>query len=40
MMLSRALYDYEARNPDELAFSVNDIIMVHPGQVLLQHLAS
>merc|ERR1712106_957302 len=28
----RALYDYEARNPDELAFSVNDIIMVHPGQ--------
>lgn len=29
----RALYDYEARNPDELAFSVGDIIMVHPGQV-------
>merc|ERR1719228_3082684 len=28
----RALYDYEARNPDELAFQVNDIIMVHPGQ--------
>merc|ERR1719427_2183199 len=28
----RALYDYEARNPDELAFKVNDIIMVHPGQ--------
>merc|ERR1719228_799923 len=28
----RALYDYEARNPDELAFHVNDIIMVHPGQ--------
>merc|ERR1719209_838112 len=24
----RALYDYEARNPDELAFKVNDIIMV------------
>ena len=28
----RALYDYEARNPDELAFKVNDIIMVHPSQ--------
>merc|ERR1719244_2022155 len=28
----RALYDYEARNTDELAFQVNDIIMVHPGQ--------
>jgi len=28
----KALYDYEARNPDELAFSVDDIIMVHPGQ--------
>merc|ERR1711962_1915481 len=28
----KALYDYEARNPDELAFKVNDIIMVHPSQ--------
>jgi hypothetical protein len=28
----RALYDYEARNPDELEFKVHDIIMVHPEQ--------
>ena len=28
----RALYDYEARNEDELSFKTADIIMVHPGQ--------
>jgi hypothetical protein len=28
----RALYDYEARNADELSFNVDDIILVHPGQ--------
>ena len=28
----KALYDYEARNEDELSFSINDIIMVHPEQ--------
>merc|ERR1719342_1484881 len=28
----KALYDYEARNADELSFNANDIIMVHPGQ--------
>ena len=28
----RALYDYEARNADELSFKADDIIMVHPGQ--------
>ena len=28
----KALYDYEARNADELSFHADDIIMVHPGQ--------
>ena len=28
----RALYDYEARNEDELSFQTNDIILVHPEQ--------
>ena len=28
----RALYDYEARNTDELSFSAGAAIMVHPGQ--------
>lgn len=28
----RALYDYEARNEDELSFAINDIILVHPEQ--------
>merc|ERR1719342_161456 len=28
----KALYDYEARNADELSFNANDIIMAHPGQ--------
>lgn len=28
----KALYDYDARNADELSFKANDLIMVHPGQ--------
>ena len=28
----KALYDYEARNEDELSFKADDFIMVHPGQ--------
>ena len=28
----KALYDYDARNADELSFKANDFIMVHPGQ--------
>merc|ERR1719362_787498 len=28
----KALYDYEARNADELSFKAGDMIMVHPGQ--------
>ena len=28
----RAVYDYEARNEDELSFQTNDIILVHPEQ--------
>ena len=32
-LVLQALYDYEARNEDELSFAVNDIIMVHPEQV-------
>ena len=28
----KALYDYEARNADELSFKADDFIMVHPGQ--------
>eukprot|EP00096_Caligus_rogercresseyi_P015547 TRINITY_DN799_c0_g1_i6.p1 TRINITY_DN799_c0_g1~~TRINITY_DN799_c0_g1_i6.p1 ORF type:complete len:898 (+),score=300.51 TRINITY_DN799_c0_g1_i6:905-3598(+) len=28
----RALYEYEARNDDELGFKVGDMLLVHPGQ--------
>ena len=28
----KALYDYDARNADELSFKAGDMIMVHPGQ--------